>query len=217
MQAPRDTGESAGVPPVDDAPGHEPAAAAPGPDFGPVRAAPVSFETTLSGQGLGGSYRIGFAHVDEDEVDGSDVLEFTWSSGADSETRTFHLPDLFLRLMFAGNQQLEGRFLTDSTESERDAFLNDLLAKEARALVDDRGYETIRISGAAYEIRLKYLGLRVSLAALNDDPEHLLALICGVLYENDLLEPFVLRVPLRELAGGSTAEFDRRDEVWVQI
>lgn len=197
--------------------GHTPTPSGYKPHFGRVVKAPIPFKTTVLGNRVSGSYRVRYAHVDEDEVDGTDVFEFTWKTESDEEYKTFHMPDLVFRFMFQENLKLRGKFCTDSAISENEAFENCLLVQEAKALVDDRTYEKIRISDNDYEIKLKYLGLRVSFAALHDDKEHLLALISGVLCENDILEPFVVRIPLRSVAHSSTAKFDIEEGMWVHV
>ena len=69
--------------------------------FGHLVDAMVPFKTTINNQNKHGNYRVGYAHVDEGMVDGSDVLEFIWKTDEGDEHKTYHMPDYFLRLMFS--------------------------------------------------------------------------------------------------------------------
>jgi hypothetical protein len=178
---------------------------------------PMPFRTVVNGQEKMGSFLVKIAYIDLDEVDGTDVTEFTWQTESDKNHKTYHGPGYFLRLMFAEKRGLSGHFTSEMNGSEKNAFSSYLLVKEAKSLIDDRTYETIQISDDDYQIQLKYLGLHVSLAAIQDDAEHILVLISGVQFENDILNPFVVKVPLNLLIESSSTKFEIEENAWIEI
>jgi len=185
--------------------------------FGQIKETPIPFNTTIQSQIKSGIFRVRYAYIDQAIADGNDVLEFSWKTEEGDEHKTYHMPDHFLRLMFSEESRIFGRFLSEIGSTEKEAFSTHLLVHEAKALVDDRTYEEIRISDHNYEIRLKYLGLHISLASVPNEPEHLFALMSGVICEGDILESFIVRIPLSNIAASSTAAFDAEEEAWVQI
>ncbi|MES9854619.1 MAG: hypothetical protein ABW170_22615 [Candidatus Thiodiazotropha sp. L084R] len=185
--------------------------------FGPIREKSTPFNVSRKGRIMSGVYLVKYAYIDNDLVDGSDVVEFIWKTEKDDEYTTYHKPDLFLRFMFSEELGMSGLFLSDINSIVKEAFNTHLLVHDAKALVDDRTYEYIRISDHKYEIKLKYLGLHISLASDSNEPDSLLALISGVISEEDLLEPFIVKIPLSVIADSSTAVFDTEEETWVHI
>jgi hypothetical protein len=47
--------------------------------FGHIYEVPIRFKTIIQGTLKSGRYLIRYAHIDQDLVDGSDVLEFSWT------------------------------------------------------------------------------------------------------------------------------------------
>lgn len=185
-------------------------------DFGPVVSRSIPFDCLVQGCKAAGQYSVHLAHVSNDPVDGADVLEFRWRAGS-LEASTYHTPEFFLAFLCRGQKPLFGRFVSEVRDQDLKAFSDFLVVREAKALVDDSSYETVRISGQNFEIRLKYVGLRASLAVLPDEPGHVLVLLSGVMDEDDILESFIIRVPLEMIAASSTSTFDEEEQAWVPV
>ena len=172
---------------------------------------------TYQGDRKFGQYSIKFEFIDDELDFGSDVLEFTLEDNQGEKLKVYHTPDFFLHLMFSDNLGISGKFISDASDEELDAFNRNLLIHNAKSLVDDRTYQDIQVSGHNIEVRLKYLGLRVYLAAIQDDSENIFVLLSDVMCEGDFLEPFILQITLSKIFESSTAVYDDEEQSWVQI
>lgn len=164
-----------------------------------------------------GQYSIKFEFKDDELDFGSDVLEFTLEDNQGEKLKVYHTPDFFLQLMYSDNLGLSGKYISDASDEELDMFNHNLLIRNAKSLVDDRTYENIQVSERNIELRLKYIGLRVYLAARQHDSENVFALLTDVMCEGDFLEPFILQISLSKIFESSTAVFDSDEQLWVKI
>ena len=176
-------------------------------------------DATISYQGdqKFGEYSIKFEYIDNEVDFGSDVLEFTFEDDQGEILKVYHTPEYFLQLMFSDNLGLSGKFISDANNEELDVFKHNLLIHDAKSLVDDRAYQNIQVSGHDIEVRLKYIGLRIYLAAIHDDSENITALLTDVMCEGDFLEPFILKISLSNIFESSTTVYDSEEQSWVGV
>lgn len=164
-----------------------------------------------------GNYSVDFEYVDSDSDFGSDVIEFVFKDSQGDTVKVYHMPSYFLYLMFSDGHGITGKFLSEAYKEELYAFQHNLLINNSKSLIDDRTYQNIQLSGQDFEVKLKYIGLRVYLAAKSDVLEHLYALLSGVICDGDFLEPFILKIPLNIIFESSTALYDSDEKLWMSI
>jgi len=177
----------------------------------------IGANVTNNGNQIFGQCSVKFESIDEDLAFGNDVLKFNWESSEGEKIEVYHIPDFFLRLMFSKKSEISGKFISEATDEELDAFNKRLLIHKAKSIIDDRTYENIQISGHSFEVQLKYIGLHVYLAAIQDDSNNIFALLSGVRDKDDFLEPFIVKISLSEILDSSTASYDAEEKLWVQI
>ena len=186
-------------------------------EYGPVRKRSIACEGEVDGQSILGTVTIEFEHIHPDAIDGTDILRFSWRPDDRASFVTFHGAEFFLRALIDKRANLSAQFLRDADPGSIKLFSNSLCVQDAKALVDERSYEHIRVSGRDFEIRLKYTGLLASLAEIPDDAENILVLLSGVIGTDDILAPFLVTLPFSLLADGSTAAYDDEEQEWQTI
>jgi len=186
-------------------------------EYGPVSESPIKYTAQVDGQSVSGTVTIRFEHVHPDPVDGTDIIRFSWHPDERAPFVTLHSADFFLRALIDKRTTVSAQQLHSASTDAIGLFGNNLCLRDAKALVDDRTYEHILISGDEIEIRLKYTGLLASLAKIPADAGKILVLLSGVIGADDILDPFLVTVPFSLLAEGSTVAYDDGEQEWQAI
>lgn len=151
-----------------------------------------------------------------DDILVMDILRFIWKID-DSIFEFIHRPELFFdQLSCEINSSI--KLYENASKEIIELFEEHLLINSIEEGLDSRSYETLRISGKDYGIRIKYLEFKFHLAYNPAVSDKLAVLVYDLIDEEvDPVPPFIADIPVKAFFCKSTVEYDEEEKMWIGL